>query len=54
MSRFHPSGHSEASREDIDITRKLVEAGNILGIQVLDHIIVGSGGYRSLKNAGML
>lgn len=54
LAHNHPSGDSEASREDIDITRKLAEAGNILGIQVIDHIIVGSGGYRSLKDAGML
>jgi len=54
LAHNHPSGDSEASREDIEITRKLAEAGNILGIQVIDHIIVGSGGYRSLKDAGML
>ena len=37
----HPSGLNTPSAEDIDITRKLVEAGKILGIRVLDHIIVG-------------
>lgn len=37
----HPSGQNTPSAEDIDITRKLVEAGKILGIRVLDHIIVG-------------
>ena len=37
----HPSGQNTPSAEDIEITRKLVEAGKILGIRVLDHIIVG-------------
>ena len=37
----HPSGQNTPSAEDIEITRKLIEAGRILGIRVLDHIIVG-------------
>lgn len=47
----HPSGDPSPSREDIEITRRLVEAGNILGIQVLDHIIIGDR-YSSLKEKG--
>jgi len=50
----HPSGDPTPSREDIEITRKLVEAGNIMGITVLDHVIIGngSGKHFSMKEAG--
>ena len=44
----HPSGDPEPSREDIEITRRLVEAGEIMGIKVLDHIIIGEQ-YLSMK-----
>lgn len=47
----HPSGDPSPSREDIEITRRMVEAGKILGIQVLDHIIIGDR-YSSLKEKG--
>lgn len=47
----HPSGDPKPSREDIEVTKRLVEAGKILGVQVLDHIIVGDG-YCSLKEKG--
>lgn len=47
----HPSGDCTASREDIEITKRLVEAGKILNIEVLDHIIVGDH-YSSLKERG--
>ena len=51
----HPSSRTEPSVEDIRATRKLKEAGQILGIKLLDHIIVGSGGkYTSLKEAGYI
>ena len=50
----HPSGDPEPSREDIEITHRLVNAGNILGINVLDHIIIGDGRYISLKEQGMM
>ena len=45
----HPSGDPTPSREDIEVTRRLVEAGKILGIELLDHIVIGEGKYRSLK-----
>ncbi len=54
LAHNHPSNDVQPSREDIEITRKLVDAGNILGVQVLDHIVVGSGRFRSMKNAGIL
>ena len=50
IAHNHPSGDPSPSKEDIEITRRLVEGGDILGITVLDHIIVGDNGrYRSLK-----
>lgn len=45
----HPSGDPEPSRQDIEITRRLVEAGEIMGIKVLDHIIIGEQRYLSMK-----
>ena len=50
----HPSGDTEPSREDIETTKRLVEAGKIMGIEVLDHIIVGDDGYVSLKERGVM
>lgn len=46
----HPSGETEPSEEDLDITRKLVEAGRILEINVIDHVIVGSKFYSFADN----
>ena len=48
----HPSGHPEPSREDIEVTKRLAEAGKILGIELLDHIIVGDEKYYSMKEKG--
>lgn len=45
----HPSGNPEPSKEDISLTARLTEAGGVLGIKVLDHIIIGDGTYFSLK-----
>ncbi len=50
----HPSGDPEPSKEDIKITKQLVEAGKIMGIEILDHIIVGDDGYVSLKERGVM
>lgn len=47
----HPSGDTTPSREDINVTKRLVEAGHIVGVDVLDHIIIGDT-YCSLKEAG--
>ena len=49
----HPSGESEASEDDIELTKRLAEAGEIVGIEVLDHIIIGDNNSRSLKRAGL-
>jgi len=45
----HPSGETDPSEDDVSITHRLDEAGEILGIALLDHVIVGAGGYTSLK-----
>jgi DNA repair protein RadC len=50
----HPTGDPGPSSEDIAITRRLKEAGEILGIKVLDHIIVGDGEYLSFVERGLL
>ncbi|HDR7314287.1 DNA repair protein RadC [Heyndrickxia sporothermodurans] len=50
----HPSGKAEPSREDIEVTKRLVEAGKIIGIDVIDHIIVGDETYTSLKEKGYI
>lgn len=49
----HPSGDCTPSREDINVTKRLVEAGRIVGVDVLDHIIIGQS-YCSLKEKGYL
>jgi len=50
----HPSGDPEPSRDDIEITERLKNAGEILGISVYDHIIVGDDRYVSLKERGVM
>ncbi|MCB2288719.1 DNA repair protein RadC [Clostridium sp. CS001] len=50
----HPSGDPTPSKEDINITTRLKECGKLLGIEVLDHVIIGNGTYVSLKEKGML
>lgn len=50
----HPSGHTEPSRADIDITHRIAEAGRLLGITVHDHVIVGREGSVSLRAKGLL
>jgi len=47
IAHNHPSGNTEPSQEDLEITRQLVEAGKIMGIEILDHLIVGDG-YKSI------
>jgi len=54
LAHNHPSGDPAPSREDIDITRRLIEAGHIMGIEILDHVIIGENTYCSLKEKGLL
>lgn len=48
----HPSGDPSPSRDDIDITKRLIETGKIIGIKVLDHVVVSDGEYVSLMEKG--
>lgn len=50
----HPSGDVTPSRDDVDLTRRLVEAGRIMGIEVLDHIIVSDSDFLSLRERGLM
>ncbi len=50
----HPSGDPEPSRDDLLTTRRLMDAGEILGIKVLDHIIIGDGFFVSLQSRGLM
>lgn len=50
----HPSNDISPSSEDVETTKRLVEAGNILGIKVLDHVIISQDRYYSFKEAGLL
>lgn len=50
----HPSGDTTPSREDIVLTRRLAEAGRIIGIELIDHVIIGDGRWLSLKEKGFL
>ncbi len=49
----HPSGDTEASEDDIKLTKRLAQAGEIVGIDVLDHVIIGGKSYISLKREGL-
>ncbi len=49
----HPSGDPDPSIEDIEVTKQIAEAGNVLGVQVLDHVIIGNNRYISLKEKGL-
>jgi DNA repair protein RadC len=50
----HPSGDPTPSREDKDVTKRLAEAGKILNVSFLDHIIIGTSGFCSLKEEGVI
>lgn len=50
----HPSGDPEPSQDDLEITKRLVEAGKILGIEVVDHIIVAENKFLSFKEQGLI
>jgi DNA repair protein RadC len=54
LAHNHPSGNLNASQADIDLTKKLKEAGKLLEIQVLDHIIVAGQNYLSFADEGLL
>ena len=54
LAHNHPSGDPSPSPEDIALTRRLVEAGQLLDIPILDHIVLGYHGYVSFKERGLI
>ncbi len=54
IAHNHPSGTLSASRADVQITARLKEAGKIIGIEILDHVILTEGGYYSFEEEGLL
>lgn len=54
LSHNHPSNRLEPSQEDLDITKRLQEAGELLGIPVLDHLIIGRTGFHSMVEHGQM
>ena len=54
LAHNHPSGDVSPSQDDINLTRRLVQAGEIMGIDVLDHLIIGSDDFISLKERGLI
>ena len=54
LAHNHPSGDPEPSSEDIAMTQRIADGGRILGVNVLDHIIIGSGCYKSLRRDGLM
>lgn len=50
----HPSGDPTPSREDIEVTNRLVECGKMMGIEILDHLIIGDNKYVSMKEKGFI
>lgn len=53
-THFHPSGDCTPSKEDATVTQKLKEAGELLGIQMADHVIVSDRTYFSFMEGGLL
>lgn len=54
LAHNHPSGDVKPSQEDIKITRRLCEAGMLLGVEIIDHIIIGQNQYCSMKSEGYI
>jgi DNA repair protein RadC len=54
LAHNHPSGNARPSREDREVTGSLARAGETMGIQVLDHLIIGAPGHYSFKEHGLI
>ena len=54
MTHNHPSGDPTPSADDMALTRRLVDAGKLIGVDVLDHIVIGDGRYVSFRELGWL
>ncbi|HEY3317201.1 MAG TPA: JAB domain-containing protein [Coriobacteriia bacterium] len=50
----HPSGSSQPSSADVSLTRRLVKAGDVLGVELLDHVVLGHGEHSSLRELGLM
>ena len=53
LAHNHPSGDPTPSAQDIEVTKRLLDASEVLGIKLLDHVIVGNGSYFSMRNEGL-
>lgn len=54
LAHNHPSGDCQPSREDLELTKRIASAGELLGIEVLDHLVVSASGHCSLKEKALL
>ena len=54
VAHNHPSGDPTPSAEDVTVTKRLIQAGEIVGIDLLDHIVLGDGDFVSLKEEGLI
>ncbi|MFC0416806.1 DNA repair protein RadC [Cytobacillus solani] len=54
VAHNHPTGETTESREDVEVTKRLAEAGKLMGIELLDHLIIGDGKYTSMKEKGYI
>lgn len=54
VAHNHPSGDPTPSAEDVSVTKRLMQAGEIVGIEVLDHVVIGDGVFVSLKERGCI
>jgi len=54
LAHNHPSGEVAPSKDDIELTRRLVKAGEIMGLDILDHLIISANDYVSLKERGLM
>lgn len=54
VAHNHPSGKTTPSREDVEVTERLAKAGKLMGIELLDHLIIGERKYTSLKEEGYI
>ena len=54
LAHNHPSGNTEPSEADFSFTRRVVDAGELMGIEVIDHVIIGEQEYLSLREEGLM
>ena len=54
LAHNHPSSQVEPSKDDIELTRRLVKAGEIMGVEIIDHLIISPNDFLSLKERGLM